>query len=210
MRSLVDGDADVNFRGSRGNTALSYCLGERQLEIQEYLLANGADPLIPGYNGHSAVGLRAFDGHAESVKLLLSRGADPNQVREETGETPLHLATAKGNLPGRTECVKALLEAGADPNMLTKTGVVSDSFYDVTVFSEGPLHWAAAYGDEEMIKALIRHGADTSQEDGRGELPSAWAGRHWRSRTIRALLQCKESTANNKGCIQAGLKCTHG
>ncbi len=192
VRTLVAGGANLNFRGSHGNTALAYCLGERQLEIQEFLLANGADSLLPGYFGHSAVGLRAFDGHAESVKLLLSNGADPNQVREETGETPLHLATAKGNLSGRTECVKALLEAGADPNILTKDGVVSDCFYDVTVFSEGPLHWAAAYGDEEMVEALIRHGADTNQEDGRGELPSAWAGRHWRSRTIRALLQCNE------------------
>ena len=167
-------------------------MGERQLDIQEFLLANGADPLLPGYHGHSAVGLRAFDGDVESVKLLLSSGADPNQVREETGETPLHLATAKGNLPRRTECVKALLAAGAEPNILTKDGVVSDCFYDVTVFSEAPLHWAAAYGGEEMIEALIRHGADICQEDGRGELPSAWAGRHWRSGTIRALLQSNE------------------
>ena len=82
-----------------------------------------------------------------------------------------------------------LLEAGVDPNGKTKQGVETDSFYNVTVYSETPLHWAAAYGDEVTIKMLIDGGADVSINDGRGDVPLTWAGRHRRPQAIRSLLR---------------------
>lgn len=89
MKTLNTIGCDLNYRGRLSNTALGYCAGEWQIEIISLPLLNGSDPNVPGFNGHSA---------------------DPNQMREEIGETPLHCATARGQLPGHMECVKALLE----------------------------------------------------------------------------------------------------
>ena len=91
---------------------------------------------------------------------------------------------------GRTQrnVSRLLLQAGVDPNGKTKQGVETDSFYHVTVYSETPLHWAGAYGDEATVRMLIDAGADVSIKDGRGDTPLVWSGRHRRHSAIRLLL----------------------
>ena len=50
------------------------------------------------------------NGHASAIRRAVSQGMDPN-VRNNSGETPLHVACYLG----QTVSVRALLEAGADP-----------------------------------------------------------------------------------------------
>ena len=188
VKAIVGRGADVNYRGTHGNTPLGYStMGGT--EITSFLLDAGANPNSPAYEDGSPVGLAAYEGNAPTVELLLAHGADPNVPNPNTGVTPLHEAVVKSTDAARI-CVALLLKAGANPNASTKHDVETNAFYEsVRVYAECPLHWAAAYGDEATIQLLIEHGADKSRKDGRGETPAQWAGRHQRPREIRLLLR---------------------
>jgi ankyrin repeat protein len=90
-----------------------------------WLLESGADANAAGRAPfpatlrplHSAVAHRGPDAARESVRLLLSRGADVN-VAQDGGYTPLHQAAAHGD----AVIVDMLLEAGADPAARTTAG----------------------------------------------------------------------------------------
>ena len=71
----------------------------------------GTPATLTNESGDSLVMLAAYYGQAETVDLLLARGADPNHANDK-GQTPLAGAVFKG----KTEIVRALLAAGADPN----------------------------------------------------------------------------------------------
>ena len=189
VKELVGEGVDVNYRGTHGNTPLGYSAYNGHDELVRYLLNAGADPNVPAYDGWSALALAVYEGHPRPAKLLLESGADPHFVHGESGENLLHVAVAKSEQGANTaQCIALLLAAGVDPNGKTKQGVETDSFYNVTVYSETPLHWAAAYGDEATVKMLIDAGADVSIKDGRGDTPLVWSGRHRRDSAIRSLL----------------------
>jgi hypothetical protein len=83
-----------------------------------------------------------------------------------------------------------LLVAGADPNQHAKSGVATSMFDGgAKLWGETPLHFAAAYGDEEMIRAMLLAGADRKAQNTHGETPLEYAGRHRRPREIRNLLR---------------------
>ena len=54
--------------------------------------------------------LAAYHGHADTVRALLARGADPDRANDR-GQTPLAGAVFKGEI----EVVRALVSGGADP-----------------------------------------------------------------------------------------------
>jgi len=87
------------------------------------------------------------------IRVLLDRGADPN-YEDRAGFPSLIAAltcrqSALGS-PARADAyqiLELLLEAGADPDQR--------GLNDYT-----PLHWAAADGDERVVRLLLAHGAD--------------------------------------------------
>ncbi|MEZ4416757.1 MAG: ankyrin repeat domain-containing protein [Gemmatimonadota bacterium] len=105
-----------------------------------------ADPsLVHSRDSDGATGVHRALLHPAAVRLLLSRGADPNA--RELGDNALPLHFAAGGAP--VETVRALLEAGSD------------------VHGEGDVHrlepigWATVFADPrpEVVELLLAHGA---------------------------------------------------
>jgi ankyrin repeat protein len=124
--------------------------GDRLREVLD------ADPAAIGERtpeGFTALGLAAFLGGAEVVRILLERGADADDDADNPfGVRPVHAASASHD----HETMRLLLEAGADPNQRQRGGFV-------------PLHEAAHTDDVEMARMLLDHGADPTltADDGR-------------------------------------------
>ena len=139
-------------------------------------------------NDVRALAVHCFSGRVEIVKFLLANGAKPDSGRDSTGETPLHHAVLDDEAT-QTEIVDCLVAAGADPNMVCNTGVLSINFMrDVRVRGETPLHRAAAYGNENMIQALLDAGASKELKDFNGDSPLSWASLHNRDIEILRML----------------------
>ncbi len=74
-------------------------------------------------------------------------------------------------------------------NQATIPGVPTECFMrDIRTRGETPLHRAAAYGDFEMVSALIEAGADKTAKDANGDSPLTWGSWHLRPSEILALL----------------------
>jgi uncharacterized protein len=103
--------------------------------------------------GFTPLGLAAFLGGPETVRVLLERDADPDDDADnQFGVRPVNAAAAAHD----HETMRLLLEAGADPDARQQGGFT-------------PLHSAAHSDDVEMARLLLDHGADPSleTEDGR-------------------------------------------
>ena len=121
----------------------------------------------------------------EAVNVLLKLGANPN-IRNNSGETPLHLAMSKHN----KELVTLLLSHGADPNLADNNGFTplccNTSSHEITdlLATKGAnvdhqtnqngyyaLHFAAKNGQVETLRVLLKHGANPNIRNNSGETP---------------------------------------
>ena len=144
---------------------------------------------LSSINLNTELGHASFFGHWKVVDFLITQGADVNSTVAETGETPLHSALCKAGRPYFLYVLKLLVENGADVNAKTIPGKETGGFMrDVRTKGETPLHRAAAYGDEEMIRYLLDHGADKQARDAHGNSPISWASEHLRPGSILHLL----------------------
>jgi hypothetical protein len=108
------------------------------------MLDAGLDPNAHDSAGYTPLIAAARAGHAEMIRLLTSRGADPN-LRDAAVNawTPLLHAIHKS----QPAAIATLLDAGADPNATDTSGTT-------------PLMMAAGYGDTAIVKILLAHNAN--------------------------------------------------
>lgn len=109
--------------------------------------------------GFTPLGLAAFLGGPEPVRVLLEHGADADDDADNPfGVRPVHAAGAAHDV----ETMRLLLEAGADANARQQGGFV-------------PLHEAAHTDDVDMARLLLDHGADPAlaADDGRDAIRMA-------------------------------------
>ena len=106
----------------------------------------------------------AREGKLEELKKLIDASSTtpvgssdddkfPNTL-DESGQTPLHLATDRGHI----DCVKALILAGADVNSVDNDGI-------------SILQAAAIGGDKDCSHLLLVLGANPDQADNDGDTP---------------------------------------
>lgn len=186
VSELINKDLNlVNAKNNRGETAILMAAYYQSQEIKELLLNNGAElnifeasavgntqrvrdllnespERIDSYSGDgfTPLGLASHFGNEETVKLLLERGADLD-ARSTDGNLnnmAIHAAIA-GN---HERVVKILIDHGADLNAKCE-GKWRLGFT--------PLHVAAYFGREPIIRMLIGAGADPTATTDRGETP---------------------------------------
>ena len=108
--------------------------------------ALGVVLLLAAVPSNSPVADAAMRGDAESVKSLVSQGADVDAPQGD-GMTALHWAA----LNGHEEMARVLLSAGADHGAVTRNG------------DYAPLHLAARGGKAGVVKALLAAGDEVDR-----------------------------------------------
>lgn len=155
LRAAVDDPAAIP-NGRMPDTVgpcLVYAIYHSPLAFIRTLLDIGADPNAPvddGFppliaamiTGRDTPGARKRTDVDEVLRLLLSRGADPNQ-RGINDYTALHAAVAERN----AAAVQMLLDAGADPELRTRIDEC-----------ETPEEMARAAGLDDIAAILARKG----------------------------------------------------
>jgi ankyrin repeat protein len=135
-------------------------VGSRNV-LLELLVHQPDGPNAVAPDGFQPLGLAAFFGNSEAVRLLIEKGADVNTASQnEMHVTPLHSAVAHRHL----QIARLLLEHDANVNARQ-----ADDFT--------ALHAAAQNGQLEMVKLLLEFGADAEARTRHGETPVGLAQR---------------------------------
>ncbi|HTG00440.1 MAG TPA: ankyrin repeat domain-containing protein [Nitrospirota bacterium] len=147
-RTLIKAGAEVNQRTNSKDTALTIAACKCHPEIIALLLENGADPNVQNEDFKSTPLnlLAGYCNNSDSVKALLSKGANP-KLGNRCGDTPL--ITAAGN--GYSEIVSILLDTNVN---IDETGCRMQT----------ALFRAAREGQVKTLELLIRRGADINHE----------------------------------------------
>ena len=155
LRTAVDDPATVpnGPMPATIGSCLIYAIYHSPLTFIRTLLDAGADPRAPVDDGFPPIiaalcctretpGANRRTDVDEIIRLLLLRGADPNE-RGINDYTPLHMAVAERN----AMAVQLLLDAGADPDLRTR---IDDC--------DTPLEMARAAGLTELAAMIERRG----------------------------------------------------
>ncbi len=175
----------------------------------------------PGYSaGAPLLALAARDGSVQVVRYLIAAGADIN-ARTPVNETPLMLAAYFREGEGGSEserhdqAMRILVEAGAQienhPHHYTPLAYaaynnrqkalrfliehgarVDADARDRVIYVNTPLMMAAIQGHREIVRALLRAGADPLVRVHRGSTAREFANKY-RHTHIEPLLACAEA-----------------
>lgn len=158
---LLKNKAQTNIKDISGQTPLFYSATNLNIEITSMLLDNGAD--INSNKKHHLLGLailmphyriqynklRNKDKHIEMISLLLKHGVNTNEPNND--DPPLQAAASEGLI----KIAHLLIKYGANVNHNLSTTA---------------LFWASVGGHSEMVKLLIKNGAEINLKNKKGRL----------------------------------------
>jgi ankyrin repeat protein len=232
VKLLVESGADVNARSKPGKTALMVAASQDGAgPIVSYLLAHGARtdikdelagiPVIP-IGGGAATALiqaaKARDG--EALAALLKKDVDIN-AKEKNGSTALLNAIAYRNHRN----IKMLLAKGADVNAANAGGfspLILSAIRDdpqtasaliargakvdaEDVWGNTALMWAAYSDlpDPELVKCILKAGADAGHKNKMGETAFVWAERRGNTNVVSLLGSRTPATTKKSEAVLA-------
>lgn len=148
----------LDCRDKDGNTALHWSVMKGSLNTFAYLVKVGATVNVANLEGrtalHMVVSLVEYlseETCGQMINLLLHHGADPN-ITDQTGTTPLHLASELGSV----SLIEFLLEEGANVNVIDDEG-------------ETALFYALRGQRDAAVRKLVEYGIDVTTRNSDGE-----------------------------------------
>ena len=177
LKKLVEKNVDTRDTDMHKNSPLNYACQAGRPENVEYLCEDGRS-IIGAKNkeGYGAVHFAARYNNLDCLKILIEKGqADKNQTGPGS-QTPMHLAAAYNSIEvadwlcenggnvtkkdkfGRTALVLSVMNGNYKiTNLLLKRGAP----YNLPDKSKNyPMHYAAAYGQQDILEILMEAGAD--------------------------------------------------
>jgi len=202
VKHLLERHPDMkNIKDAGGWTLLHTAYKSR--ELTEYLIENGADIDARSAGGWTPLHNQAYNGHREGVELLLEHGADI-EAKTSFGHTPL-LSSIRWD---RIEVATFLVEKGANVDATTELGrtalIISavegnskmaklflDGDADIGIkdnnYKRTALHFAALYGQLDIVAALVEEGANVNEADATGKTPLDYAIQYGHEKVARLL-----------------------
>jgi len=152
VKLLLDKGADIDVKSVIYGASTLQTVVDKLIklilgkEAEEDIKKIEADIMWLLHNDTTALMMASKNGHAEIVRLLLSRGAEINMQTTNCGKTALMFASRGGHL----ETVKLLLDSGADVNVQkTDDGATA-------------LLMATKNGHTEVVRLLLSKGAQVN------------------------------------------------
>lgn len=165
----------------------------------------GAELTARDFNGESVLEVAERYGALNSARMLLTKGADPNQLVGTHVQRILHRAASKGNFG----LMQLLIDSRADVNAEDKNGkrplhlAAARGFQYIcmdliqagakvnaqTQSGKTALHYAAGSGDCATIKTLLSSGASASILDGKGFSPAMEAARKGQIAAVKLFIE---------------------
>eukprot|EP00833_Pecoramyces_ruminatium_P006788 jgi/Orpsp1_1/1180820/evm.model.c7180000074765.1 len=158
---VVEYGVDPNQADNSGKSSLFYAFKFGNEAIVQLLIEHGATDLSqPYYNGKTPLIYACQKGFATVVKSLIDRGVDLGQEKDDQGELLLMVAYRLRN--GRI--IKDLIRHGVNINRKNLAG--NTLFYE-----------ACEQGDLNLVKYLIRYGADITIKGRNGKVSPMYAAK---------------------------------
>jgi palmitoyltransferase len=118
VHRLIKEGANPTLVDGQGFNALHLAVHSSHAMLVLYLLYLDMDiDFSDNVGGHTPLMWAAYQGHAQSVDLLLKFGASVS-TRDHSQLTPLHWAVVRGN----KICIRKMLEYGADADVRDQSG----------------------------------------------------------------------------------------
>lgn len=191
LEVLLEHNPDcLGVKSIRGDTALHFAFDNA--DCIKWLMEHGVDGNARGLGGYTTLMAAAYSGQYRSVRVLLDYGCNVDIV-EETGKTALHLAASGGHILVGRELLKkhreilsfrdktnlSALHCAIRRKKTVFATVLLEEFYSkidertrlsdlcasMTEDGETPLISAARTGQEEIVRQLLKIGAETEHRD---------------------------------------------
>ncbi len=190
VKFLVENEADVDLMEKSHNLRpLHFASRYGHLKVVMFLLEKGADLHAREKDNETALSYAVSSPSLETVKFLVDKGLDVNDMKSKRKVPPVYYAVAWNE--GNTDIVEYLISKGAVVkgteeggwnllhsavwkgkgkmiDLLVKGGISPDSKSETGVT---PLHNASSHGNLEAVIALLKNGADANIADNKGNTP---------------------------------------
>jgi ankyrin repeat protein len=181
----ITNEPRVQYRPTGGLTPLLYAARAGCLGCVKAMLEAGADKDRPNPDGMTPMMMALDNGHPDVARHLLEQGANPH-TWDWWGRTPLYVAvTMRGGLdshpgprpPESLALIEALLDAGVNPNARlafkepSRGGRDNRFRDDLLTTGATPLLRAAQTFDNDVVRALLQHGALVDLPNASGVTP---------------------------------------